>query len=330
MRRFAVLTLALLWPLSAQSLCSGQDLIAALPAQDLAPLRAAADAVPYASGNAWMVTKGEEVLYILGTMHLDDPRHAAILQTMLPWLRASDLLLVEAGPEEQALLKARISKEPTILINTEGPTLPEVLSKADWQALSVAMTVRGVPPFMAAKFKPWYITVLLSLPPCALTAGMPLGLDQQLMDQAAAADIPTQALEPYDTLFSVFETSTIEEQIKMLALSVAADTHSEDMHATMIESYFAEDTRLSWEFTKYWTKSLPGYDPVSAGAELQVMEDRLMIGRNEAWIAVIEEAVTKQSGPIFIAFGALHLAGDRGVLNLLGQRGFTLTRLLLP
>jgi hypothetical protein len=34
-----------------------------------------------------------------------------------------------------------------------------------------------------------------------------------------------------------------------------------------------------------------------------------------------------QNGPVFAAFGALHLSGDQGVLALLQSAGFTITAL---
>jgi uncharacterized protein len=137
-------------------------------------------------------------------------------------------------------------------------------------------------------------------------------------------------LEPYDTAFKVFQDGSPAEQVKMLSVAIAAEAQSEDMSATMINSYFAEDVRLSWEFTKIWARGLPGYDAQAAEAEFRMMEDSLLIARNRAWIPVIEAAASAQEGPLFIAFGALHLAGDEGVLNLLQSRGFALQRLDLP
>ena len=48
---------------------------------------------------------------------------------------------------------------------------------------------------------------------------------------------------------------------------------------------------------------------------------------NRAWIPVLTEAAAK--GPVFAAFGALHLSGQDGVLNLLQKEGFTLEELKL-
>lgn len=322
------LGVALLAP-PARALCNGQDLIAALPAAGLADLRVRADAVPFAVGNLWRATRGDAQITLVGTLHLDDPRFEALMTELAPRVQAADLLLVEAGPEEEDLLKARLSQDPSLLVNTDGPTLPELMPKPDWQRLSAAMSARGVPGFMAAKFRPWYVSMLLSLPPCAMTGGVPNGLDQRLMALAQDKGIPIRALEPYDAAFKVFQNSTLEEQVKMLTGALAAEGQSEDITATMINSYFAEDTRLGWEFTKDWTRSLPGYDPATAAAEFAMVEDNLMIGRNIAWIPVITSAVAAQDGPVLVAFGALHLAGEQGVLALLQAEGFEIERISL-
>ena len=58
------------------------------------------------------------------------------------------------------------------------------------------------------------------------------------------------------------------------------------------------------------------------------LEEALMISRNRAWIPVIEEAAAQ--GPVVAAFGALHLSGEDGVLNLLAKDGWTVTPLALP
>ena len=69
----------------------------------------------------------------------------------------------------------------------------------------------------------------------------------------------------------------------------------------------------------------PGMDPAQAARDIALMESALITDRNRAWIPVILAAAEK--GPVVAAFGALHLAGDQGVLNLLAQEGFTLDRL---
>ncbi len=97
MRRLALalaITFASALPLQAR--CMGTDLIAALPAPDRAALEQAADSVPFAQGNLFRATRGDQVVDLVGTYHLADPRHDAMLAQVAPLLEAATLPLVEA------------------------------------------------------------------------------------------------------------------------------------------------------------------------------------------------------------------------------------------
>lgn len=291
-------------------------------------LRAEAAKEPFAVGNFWLATKGAEEITLVGTYHFDDPRHASALTTLAPALAKAKILLVEAGPKEQESLKARMADDPSLIVNTDGPTLPEVLSPPDWQRLRDAASARGVPSFMVAKFRPWYVSVLLAMPPCSMDlAAMPEGLDTQLIEAAAARALPVEALEPYDTLFSIFGGMTQAEQIDMITSALALEDKSADMTITLADAYFAEEGRLIWEFSKLQSLQLPGFTPERVEHEFAVMEKLMMNDRNQSWIPVIKAASAK--GPVVAAFGALHLSGNQGVLKLLQDDGYTITRLLL-
>ena len=62
---------------AAHAECRGESILGDLPPEKLAAIQAATDAVPYATGNFWRATRGDQVITIAGTYHLDDPRHAA-------------------------------------------------------------------------------------------------------------------------------------------------------------------------------------------------------------------------------------------------------------
>ena len=310
----------------AEAACQGQNLIAALSPEVQTTLRTEAAKQPFAIGNFWLATKGTEEITLVGTYHFDDPRHAVSLKGLAPALAKAKVLLVEAGPKEQDSLKARMADDPSLIVNTDGPTLAEVLKPQDWQHLREAASARGVPSFMVAKFRPWYVSVLLAMPPCSMDlAAMPEGLDAQLIQAATARGLPVQALEPYDTLFSIFGGMSQSEQIDMITSALALEEKSADMAVTLADAYFAEAGRLIWEFSKLQTLQQPGFTPERVDREFAVMEKLMMNDRNRSWIPVIEAASAK--GPILVAFGALHLSGDQGVLKLLQDDGYTITRL---
>ncbi len=328
-RRLILAAVTLMVPLDAlRAECIGTNLIAALPAEARDALVAKASAEPYAQGNFWRATRGDQVLHLIGTYHADDPRHADTLAAIAPLIQDATTLLVEAGPTEEKALMDRMGREPGLMLITEGPTLPELLPKEEWDDLAAAMSERGIPAFMAAKFRPWYISVLLSLPGCNMANMTGRGLDGMVMDAAVAAEVPIRALEPYDTVFGIFGDLSIEDQLSMIRATLATEDRSEDFAITLADTYFAEDSRLIWEFMRYQALQMPDQSPDVVEAEFARMEDAMMIKRNRAWIPVIEAAAAE--GPVFAAFGSLHLSGEDGVLNLLHEAGFALERLELP
>jgi len=325
-RLFSIVLCVVGLGLPAAADCVGQDLIATMAESERVDLLARSHAVPFAQGNFWRAKKDGQDITLIGTYHIDDPRHGATLARLVPAFDRAKTVLVEAGPEEMSALKARLGREPSLMVITKGPTLPEQLSPELWEQLSTAMAARGVPGFVAAKMQPWYLSMILSIPPCALQAmGEDRGLDAMIMEEAAARDLPIKALEPYDTIFGIFDALSPADQLSMITASLALEDRSEDLSITMSEAYFAEEPRLIWDFNQDQALTVPGASPEQVAHEFAVMEEAMMTRRNRAWIPVLTAAA--KQGPVLAAFGALHLSGQDGVLALLESEGFTVERL---
>lgn len=320
--------LALTAALPAAAECAGRNLFDEMDPALRSRIKDAADAVPFATGNFWRATRGDEVITIAGTYHFDDPRHAPTMAALTPMIASATTVLVEAGPKEEKALKDLVARDPSKMLITSGPTLYEQLPRDVWNQLAEAMSRRGVPGFMAAKFRPWYITTLLSVPPCAMEQmADPNGLDRQVIDAALAAGRPIRALEPFETIFRIFDSMGEAEILAMLQSTLAMESRSEDHAATLADSYFAGRSREIWEFMRFQSYGLPGYTRDQVDAEFRDMEELLMNARNRTWVPVLTDAAAQ--GPAFAAFGALHLSGEEGVLNLLRNEGFTLEELRL-
>jgi uncharacterized protein len=314
----------------ALAACEGTDLIAAMTPAERADLQAAAHAIPYPRGNFWRAVRptaeGEQSVTLVGTYHLDDPRHAPVIEALGPVIDAAGTVLVEAAPEEQKALQDHIARDPSIMLITEGPSLLEQMSAADWRLLTDALAKRGVPAMMAARMQPWYVNLMLAIPICAMEEMTDeKGLDGMIMARATASGVPLDSLERYDTVLGLFDLMPAEDQIGMIRTTLAMDDRSLDFSTTLANAYFAGESRMIWELMRRESLSLPGYTPEKVNEEFARMEAVLMSARNRAWIPVIEAAAEK--GPVVAAFGALHLPGEDGVLALLERQGFTLTPL---
>ena len=308
--------------------CTGENLFATMPAADRAALTDAAASVPHPRGLFWQATKGDMTLHLIGTYHLDDPRHDATFSRIEPFLDSAATILVEAGPEEEKALMADLARDPGLMVITDGPTLREALPQEEWDQLADAMRDRGLPPFMVSKFRPWYVSMLLALPACeGAVQAEKGGLDGMVIDHATERGIPLRALESHETVFRLFQSMTFDDQLGMIRSALAVEPLSEDYSVTLADAYFDEEPQLIWEFTRHLSLTAPGADPATIARDFALMEQTLMTDRNRAWIPVLEDAATK--GPAVAAFGALHLPGETGVLKLLEDAGWTVERLPL-
>lgn len=306
--------------------CHGQNLIAALPPEQLAALQEAATAQPFARGNLWRARRAGQEIVLAGTYHLNDPRLAPILDRLAPEMERAKVLLVEAGPVEEQALKARMMREPSLMI-APGPSLAERLAPADWQALSGALQARGILPAMVSRLQPWLLAPILAVPACAfpLSKGFEAGLDKQLMARAQNRGLPIRALEPYDTLLAAFATIPAADQLEMIRQSALIDARGEDLSRTLSDSYFAGESRLYWLFLQEEAARAAGRTPQEMARDGAAIDAALITARNRAWIRVLEAEA--QDGPVLAGFGALHLSGAEGVLALLAQNGWSLSPL---
>ena len=191
--------------------------------------------------------------------------------------------------------------------------------------MSEALSRRGIPPFLAAKFQPWYISLMLAMPACSMPITPGEGLDGMVIAHATKRGIPVRALEPYDTALRLFDNLSREDQLSMIRSALGVEDQAADYAITLADSYFDGQSRLMWELMRTETAALPGYTPDMVAREYAAMEEAMILSRNRAWIDVLEKAAG--DGPVFAAFGALHLPGDEGVPALLQDRGWTLAPL---
>lgn len=315
----------MLVPVTALAACQGRDLGDTLTAEERDDLAKSIADMPFPEGNRWRATRGSRELLLVGTMHFDDPRFDAVMARLQADISAADAVIVEAGPEQQQRLAKAMLSEPDRIFLTSGPTLVERLPAEDWAALRSAVEARGLPGFFAAKMQPWYVSMLLALPPCLVEAAgtPPRGLDQRVIEAAEREGIPLRAIEPWDTLFEVLGSDPIEDQIEMLRLSLLAPEQGEDAMATLRSDYFEERHGVAIETSRVLAKRWLAVPGEEVDRLFDAMMQDLMVRRNHAWIRTLE---SMNGHRLVVAVGAGHLAGTHGLLQLLQDRGWHLSR----
>lgn len=325
----AALVLAL--PAAAQD-CVGRNLFDQMPPARLAELRAATQDIPHHKGLFWRAEKQGQRITLLGTYHFGDRRHERTLAQFGPEIDAASALLVEAGPTEEARLAEAMAADPTLVVDATGPTLPERLDAGEWKTLSTALEARGLPAVVASRLRPWYVAVMLGISPCMKrmveTTGDTGGLDHLLITRAERAHVPIVALEPWDTVFTLFDDMTPAEEEDMIRAAMPAAGYADDYATTLTDAYFAGDSWMIWEFGRFDAYDNSGLTRAQVDDQMRLAQEKLMDQRNESWIEPIETAAAaaaRQGKGVVVGFGALHLPGNRGVLRLLEQRGWTIS-----
>lgn len=312
---------------SVQATCSGTDLRSGLTGDQRKELAESVAETPFATGNHWQAVRGNDVIHLIGTLHLDDPRLTAPIDRLSPLIQSAAILLLEANDHDTADLQKAIAADPSLIL-LQGETLIDLMPSKDWKRLSEAARARGIPPFMAAKMQPWYLSMTMAIPPCMMSefqAGAN-GLDAQLNQVANDANVPTRSLEDTQTLFQIFAQEPLETQIDMMTLSLSDAETAEDGMTTTLATYFEEQIAEGWHINRILAPQLSRMSADQANAVFADLENELLVIRNRAWIPVIQGAVDETDGTVVVAFGAAHLMGEFGVPNLLAQEGYTLSR----
>ena len=322
LNRLVLLIALLSLPLQAVAqACGTRNLIAELNADDRARLDALVAPHAYPTGNLWTATKGDVTVTVVGTIHIPDPRLAPIVERLRDRVASADLLILEATSDDEAGLQALVAQKPEMFFITEGPTLIDILGEEDWAKVNERLSAMGIPGFLAAKFQPWYLSLTLAIPPCAIQAMQSgeHGLDRQLENIAKGADVPLAALDDTEAVLQIFANEPLEDQIDglLITLEIQADDATS---STLIEAYFNERVRETWEFSRIQVEQAG----IENGAELfEEINQAILIDRNKDWEPKVN-ALIDGTQNVVMAVGAAHLSGESGVLRALERAGYTL------
>lgn len=164
-----------------------------------------------------------------------------------------------------------------------------------------------LPLGMMSRFKPYFITAMIS--ESLMTCDKKSSVEQLIMTEARAQEKTVSGLETVAFQSSLFDSIPYEKQAKDLVSYVDSIDNYKKITADMADIYRRQDIN---SMDSLLVKSDPG---------LQQYMGILLYDRNKRWAEQIPEQAHEMS--TLFAVGAGHLGGDKGVINLLRQQGFT-------
>lgn len=328
LRAVAAAGAAFLAPLSADAGCAGRSLLPELRAAlgaDFAAAEARAAAAPNAEGLLWRIeTPGVAPSYLFGTVHLTEVDGVAPPAAALARLDAARALLIEIDDAEQQEMAAAIAGNPGLIVDTSGRTLDEDLTPEMRARLDAALRPYGARYADMRRMRPWFLQVMLAVPPCAM-ASLQAGekpMDGMLAARAAAAGKPVTGMEAWEDALEALAGQPRQDAVDGLVAAMTFAAKGEDLQATLAEIYRQERPMMFWELSRLLTAGEVGE------ARSDAMHARLWAGiadrRNRAFAAAAAPALDR--GGAFVAVGALHLPGAQGLVELFRAQGRTVTR----
>jgi uncharacterized protein YbaP (TraB family) len=223
-----------------------------------------------------------------------------------------------------ARMQARLASDPGFAVDLNGPGLAAGLAPEDRSAAESALARRGLSLALVDRLRPAFLFSILAQPQCALdamAAGKPV-LDAALMVRAETAGIPVLGMESYSDALERIDALDTPTLNRLLADALHNLDRVEDFRRTSVELYRRGEMGMLQEF-EIWNGA-EELGEAESRRLYSVFSEALITGRNRAWMAVMVPELER--GGVFAAFGALHLPGTEGVVELLRQRGFTVTR----
>jgi uncharacterized protein YbaP (TraB family) len=265
----------------------------------------------YDHGILWRIEKpGAAPSYAFGTIHIDDPRVLDLPPAVARAFAQSGSFTMEMLTDEAASRKfTRASRLGG------GEDLPAVLGPELYRKVAQKMEARDVPDAVTRKLKPWSVMLTLLLPrerPAVI-------LDSALYEKAVAQKKPVFQLETIEEQIATFDGMPMDIQVGLLESVVDHEDKIAGMTRDLIQAYLDRDLKRMWDINSRFTALDSGKE-----SENEFFLERVLFARNRHMAASMTPRL--RQGRAFIAVGALHLYGERGILSLLEQQGYRITR----
>lgn len=280
--------------------------------------------------------------YLFGTIHVSDRRVLDLPREVDTAFRSARSYSMEVKADTATMLQmsARFFYAPG-----SDKNLRNVCGTDTYERVRAAMRGRGLPDVMVLRLKPWAAMLLMSQQPAMdLEEANRLNLDSWLYNRALREGKSVHALETIDEHLSGFENLTDEEQVLLLRKSMRYGSDDREAREALIQMYLRREIGVliqsndesgehseRFELNMTADDSAVDYDkdipPEQLHREEQAekkLHHTLVVERNAIMVRAMQSRLAE--GGAFVAVGAAHLPGEAGMLHLLEQQGYRLTR----
>lgn len=249
--------------------------------------------------------------YVFGTVHAYCDKDRFMKPVLLDAINSTDIVAMELNLNDfstfVALMKASMKE-------SEKP-ISALLDAAGYKTVdSACLAILGDSLKNLDNKTPMALMGKLYLSE-AITGCKPLPIDFMIAELAKRNNKVSYGLETADFQDSVLKSIPDSIQIKWL-LELCRDLgKAKSDFALLLETYNAQKSQMLYDIS------------FRISPEMLLLKDLMLDQRNINWVNFLKNNMSGNS--YFVAVGAAHLAGDKGMIELLKQAGYTLTPIFI-
>lgn len=244
--------------------------------------------------------------YLYGTFHLLCPEDFDLDSLKSSALENCDQLVLELDLSDPDVL---LASQFAAFMKDEH-NLREYVSESEYNQMADSVLAKtGMPLALLSGMKPLMVASVLYPSVLGCTPISPEMRFAQFMKERNKAVL---GLEQVEEQMRVFDSIPYQVQADMLKEYILTPSSMIDETEGMLKAYLEGNL-----------EQMVGMVAEGEENQLAAYDDILLNDRNERWIAPIEKMILEK--PTFIAVGAAHLGGSKGVIELLRKEGYTIT-----
>jgi len=255
----------------------------------------------------WKITGNglSQPSYVFGTIHLISKKDFFLSKSTESAFKTCKTLALEVDLNMDKETKKEVGKSAML---PAGKIIDDYCSPDELKIIKSFMTdsvkMSGLKIKLYSRLKPMYLQSILLKEQIKGAKSY----EETFAKKAKKNNMNQVGLEAITLQMKIMDTIPIDSQIKDMVSSIKEGKASVRNFNEMIAVYKAQNIEKLHQLT------------VGEDSGIANFEDVFLNNRNESWIPVIEGLIKKQAA--FIAVGAAHLGGDKGVLNLLRLKGY--------
>lgn len=267
----------------------------------------------FIEGRLWRVAKaGIPDSYVFGTIHIADTRVSAVPKAVEAALVRSRTLATELTVDTAAASRGFDPEEAA-----DGQRLEALIGAPDFALLRIKLVAQGVPERAIERMKPW-AAMMKSTGAAGENRGATL--DEQLFEIARARKIRVTPLEFTDEQIAAFDAIPLPTQVALLKHTLSHRAELLAATEATIAAWLRGDLAALARGCEGLCARTPEMREHFAELARHVVVDRTALLHHRLFVPL-------RAGRVFVAVGAMHLHGDKGLLAMLREDGYRVTRL---